>query len=137
MRKRGNARRGKQHQSAAQLQAMFRQGLALHQQGRLAEAERIYADVLQLQPDHFDALHLLGVIAAQTQRLERSVELIRKAIRVNPTVAGFTCSHEWYRNTITDTAAMETAKRKISRKVRALTATILVHPPGQKADQRN
>ena len=37
-----------------------------------------------MQPADFDALHLLGVIAIQTNNLERAVELIGRAIDVNP-----------------------------------------------------
>ena len=44
---------------------LFKQGLALHQQGKLAQAKAIYEQVLAKNPQHFDALHLLGVIAAQ------------------------------------------------------------------------
>jgi predicted O-linked N-acetylglucosamine transferase (SPINDLY family) len=69
------------------LQATFQQGLTLHQQGRLAEAERAYVEVLRQEPHYFDALHLLGVVALQTRRTERAVELIAKAIKINPTVA--------------------------------------------------
>ena len=36
------------------------EALALHQQGRLDEAEKIYIRVLKAQRDQFDALHLLG-----------------------------------------------------------------------------
>ncbi len=72
---------------AAAIQAKIGQGLALHQQGNLAGAERIYREVLQKQPDHFDALHMLGVIALQTQHLERAVELIGKAIALKPDFA--------------------------------------------------
>ena len=39
------------------------------------------------RPDHFDALHLLGVIAYQTKNLRQAEELIGKAIKVNPNVA--------------------------------------------------
>jgi hypothetical protein len=42
--------------------------LASHQAGRLDEAERIYQQVLQAQPVHPDALHLLGLIACQGGR---------------------------------------------------------------------
>jgi hypothetical protein len=65
------------------IQVKFQQGLVLHQQGKLVEAERLYAQVLQNKPNHFDALHLLGVIALQTRRAQRSVELITKAIGLN------------------------------------------------------
>jgi cytochrome c-type biogenesis protein CcmH/NrfG len=42
-------------------------GLALHQQGRLGEAQDFYRQALQLQPRYFSALHLLGVLAAQSK----------------------------------------------------------------------
>lgn len=55
-----------------------------HQAGRLPEAEAIYQQVLQVVPDHPDALHLLGVLANQTGKNVIAVELIRRAILVNP-----------------------------------------------------
>ena len=87
MSKMGDAPPQAQNEAAAELQAKFNQGMALHQQGKLEEAERIYGEVLRQQPTHFDALHLLGVIAFQTRRTERSVELISKAIGLNANVA--------------------------------------------------
>src|SRR5215831_4973934 len=72
--------------AAAALQAKLDQGMVLHRQGKLADAERCYEEVLQRQPDHFGALHLLGVIARQTRRTERAVELIKRAIGLNPNV---------------------------------------------------
>ena len=65
-------------------QEKFKQGLNAHQQGRLREAEALYKQVLKSQPDHFDALHLAGVIALQTDRAERGIELIRKALVLDP-----------------------------------------------------
>jgi tetratricopeptide (TPR) repeat protein len=61
----------------------FRQGLAWHQQGRLPEAERHYHAALRSEPDHFEALHMLGVIALQMGRFERGVEIIRQAVSLN------------------------------------------------------
>ena len=63
--------------------AEFRQGLACHQQGRLPEAERHYNAALRSEPDHFEALHMLGVIALQMGGFERGVEIIRKAVALN------------------------------------------------------
>ena len=76
-----------QNQAAAALQAKFKKGLALHQQGKLVDAEHIYGEILRQQPNHFDALHMLGVIALQTRRPEQAVELISKAIKLNAKVA--------------------------------------------------
>jgi predicted O-linked N-acetylglucosamine transferase (SPINDLY family) len=72
---------------SAMLQAKFQQGLALYQHGRLAEAEKLYEEILKQEPTHFGALHLLGVVALRTRRTQRGVELIAKAIEINPNVA--------------------------------------------------
>ena len=73
----------RQNQAATALQMKFSQAITLHQQGRIIEAESIYREILRRQPEHFDALHLLGVIAIQTRHTEQGVELIRKAIGLN------------------------------------------------------
>jgi len=78
---------------AARAQAEFRQGLALHQEGRLAEAQEIYRQVLKIQPEHYDALHLLGVISYQTGNLLQAVELIGRAIELNPNNAAAYSNH--------------------------------------------
>ena len=59
-------------------------GIALHQAGRLPEAEAIYRDVLATDPHHFDALHLLGVAAQQQGDSARAVELMTHALAVEP-----------------------------------------------------
>ena len=60
------------------------QALALalrhHEAGRLPEAEAIYQQILQNDPDHSDALHLLGLIAHQAGKHEEAVNLISKAL---------------------------------------------------------
>jgi protein O-GlcNAc transferase len=68
----------------------YKQGLVLHQQGKVADAAIIYLDVLRQQPDHFDALHLLGLISLQTKNPKIAVELITRAIEVN---ANFAAAH--------------------------------------------
>ncbi len=64
--------------------ALFNHGLALHRAGQVDKAEAIYRHVLSLHPMHFDALHMLGVIALQRQEYERAVELIGMALSVDP-----------------------------------------------------
>jgi Flp pilus assembly protein TadD len=58
--------------------------LSLHQAGRLAEAARWYEAVLAREPNHADALHLLGVLHHQTGQYSRAVELIESALRQRP-----------------------------------------------------
>ena len=67
-------------------------GLKHHQAGRLAEAEACYRRVLAAQPDHADALHLLGVVAHQTKRHDLAVELISQAIKQNGQNAAYFCN---------------------------------------------
>jgi tetratricopeptide (TPR) repeat protein len=60
------------------------QAVALHERGQLSSAQRLYQDILSEQPRNFDALHLLGVIAAVTGELERAVDLMGRAIEIDP-----------------------------------------------------
>lgn len=71
---------------AADPQAIFREGMACHQAGDIAAAEALYAQVLALDPNHADALHLYGVIAHQHGQHARAEALIRQAIRINPRI---------------------------------------------------
>jgi len=67
-------------------------GLVLHQAGRLHEAEKIYRQILAVDSDHADGLHLLGVIAHETGHNEAAVDLIGQAIACNGRVADFHCN---------------------------------------------
>jgi predicted TPR repeat methyltransferase len=72
--------------------ATLEQALALHRQGQFKLAEALYRQVLQQQPRHFDALHLLGVLAKQEGRPQVAIELIAHAIAVDPTQAVAYCN---------------------------------------------
>ncbi len=60
------------------------QALALHQQGHLAQAEALYKEVLQIQPQHFDALQLLASIWTQRGSSIAAIELFDRALAINP-----------------------------------------------------
>ena len=64
--------------------ALFMQAIKLHQQGQLLQANEIYSQVLALHPTHFDALHLSGLIYAQSRDLSLALELFNKAVTLNP-----------------------------------------------------
>jgi len=57
--------------------------------GQLALAEKLLRQILQAQPTHPFALHLLGVIAHQVGKTEDAVRLIGQAIRNQPNVSQF------------------------------------------------
>ncbi len=63
------------------LEQKIKRAVALHQQGLLSEAEQIYHDVLSVDPEHFAALHLLGVIRYQQGQDGEAIRLIGKALK--------------------------------------------------------
>ena len=59
----------------------FETAVQHHQAGRLAEAEAIYRRILTIEPDYFNALHLLGVIAHQRGKHREAIGLIDRATK--------------------------------------------------------
>ncbi len=57
------------------------QALAAHQAGNIDKAGRLYSEVLQQQPDEFDALHMLGVLEYQVGNFPKALRLIAAALR--------------------------------------------------------
>lgn len=70
--------------SAAVPPTEFQLALAHHQKGELEQAALLYKAFLATQPQHFDALHMLGLVALQLNDALTGLDLIKKAIRVNP-----------------------------------------------------
>ena len=62
-------------------------GFEHHKAGRLGRAEAHYRKVLEKVPGNPDALHLLGVIALDRGQPDRAIQLIKKAIAVQPNLA--------------------------------------------------
>src|SRR5207248_3677367 len=67
-----------------ELMTKLRQASALHQQGQLGDAERLYHEVLAIAPDQPDALHFLGVLESQRGQHEAGLALMARAIAINP-----------------------------------------------------
>lgn len=61
----------------------LQQALGLHRQGRLREAEKLYARALKAAPDNFDALHLLGLVKAQSGQMGEAHRLMSAALKIN------------------------------------------------------
>lgn len=68
---------------------VYRVAQEYQRQGNLAQARVCLTQVLQLQPDHADALHSLGNIDAREGRLNEAERLIRRAIVIDPLKAVF------------------------------------------------
>jgi len=62
----------------------FRQALALHREGKTAEAEAAYRAILFSKPDHFGALHHLGALRAHLGDMDEAARLLGKAVTIDP-----------------------------------------------------
>jgi predicted O-linked N-acetylglucosamine transferase (SPINDLY family) len=62
----------------------FAKALALHQAGSVADAQALYKVILRIVPDHFDALHLLGVSECQLGHVDAAERFLRRALAINP-----------------------------------------------------
>ncbi|HTV35717.1 MAG TPA: tetratricopeptide repeat protein [Xanthobacteraceae bacterium] len=69
------------------------QAIALHRQGNLVEAEALYRKALDADAGNFDALHMLGIIRAQSGQYDEAEKLIGRAVSIDPTVVP--CLHNY------------------------------------------
>lgn len=67
--------------------ALLARALAFHQAGQLVQAEQLYRHILQIQPKHYDCLHLLGVMQYQLGRHAEAVRQIDAALKINSSFA--------------------------------------------------
>ena len=71
---------------------VFGEAVALHRAGQLRQAERIYARVVKVAPDHFDALNLLGAVKIQQGQFGEAQRLFGAAIKINPRIPAAWCN---------------------------------------------
>lgn len=64
-------------------------GLISHQNGDYTHAEMIYREILKVDPNQGDALHLLGVLCHQSGKLPEAEGLFKHALHVNDQVPEF------------------------------------------------
>ena len=66
------------------LQEAYEIAVRHHEAGQLDEADGLYRQILGHAPNHADSIHLLGVIAGQRGQVDEGIELIRRAISIEP-----------------------------------------------------
>lgn len=69
--------------------ALVRRALSAHQEGRIDEAARAYADILGREPANAIATHYLGLIDWQRGDIARAEERMRASIAADPNVPDF------------------------------------------------
>jgi len=85
-----------------------------HQAGNLQTAESIYQQILQLEPDNPEALHLLGVSAYQQQHYEKAYTLIRQALAGKP---NFADAHSNLGNVLREMGRLEEAEKSFRKAI--------------------
>ena len=63
--------------------------LQAHHEGRLAEAEATYRQILSATPNDARACHLLGLLLYQTGRSQDSLTLLRRSVELGPGIAAY------------------------------------------------
>lgn len=96
-----------------------------HQAGRLAQAEQLYRQVLQQQPQQVDALNLMGVVACQQGRLDEGIALYRRALALHP---GYVSARENL-----SVALWKQGKQLIEEAIASYTQIITFDPKNQQA----
>ena len=76
-----------QNSSSRSLRQKFDSALTCHQSGKLGDAKHLYEEILQIAPDHFDALHLLGLVELQSYRPSLALPLFDRALELNGSYA--------------------------------------------------
>ena len=71
----------------SQVRSLLSTAVEHHQAGRFPEAERIYRQILEVQPNQVDARQLLGTIAYQTGKTEEAIAHYQQALALNPNYA--------------------------------------------------
>jgi protein O-GlcNAc transferase len=100
-------------EAVAMSQAM-QQAARAYGSGQWAEAEQWCRNILAARGDYFDALNLLGIIAAQTGRTEEAADLLGRSVAANPGDAG---AHSNYGNVL---SALQRFKDALDSYERAL-----------------
>lgn len=72
-----------------QIRAFVKLAMDHHRNGRLADAERMYRQVLRWQPDNADAYHLFGLLAAQLDEFDDALALFARAIELDSKIPEF------------------------------------------------
>ncbi len=66
------------------IQQALKEGVAKHKEGDLREAERLYRNILQVQQNHPEANHNLGIITVSRDQLQAALPFFKAAIEAAP-----------------------------------------------------
>ena len=62
---------------------LLEKGIFLHKKNSLDEAKKIYKEIIEIEKENFQAMHLLGVIFFQQKDYDQGIRLIEKSLQIN------------------------------------------------------
>jgi predicted O-linked N-acetylglucosamine transferase (SPINDLY family) len=62
---------------------LLEQGIFLHKKNSLDEAKKIYKEIIEIEKENFQAMHLLGVIFFQQKNYDQGIQFIEKSLHIN------------------------------------------------------
>ena len=62
---------------------LLEQGILFHKKNSLNEAKKIYKEIIEIEKENFQAIHLLGVIFCQQKDYNEGIQLIEKSLQIN------------------------------------------------------
>lgn len=68
----------------ASTDALFMQAQRAHAEGRLAQAQAIYATILEKDPNNPEAIHFQGLLSHQTGQTQLALNLIERSLALRP-----------------------------------------------------
>jgi len=96
------------------IEQTLKAAMAHQSRGEYAQAERLYREVLAMEPGQPIALHLLGVLAHMAGQGEMALELIRAAIQQAP---DYVAAHNNLGNVLRDLGDLESAGAAYQRAI--------------------
>ena len=79
--------------SVIQPGSLYQQALALHQQNRLGEAESLYRQILEVEPNHPGALHFLGMVRLACHAPLEALRYVESSLQMSGYVAVYHNNH--------------------------------------------
>ncbi|MEX0808676.1 MAG: tetratricopeptide repeat protein [Dongiaceae bacterium] len=107
------------------LKSSMDRAVALHQAGKLAEADAAYRAIIAARPDFFHAHHLLGVLLMQQNQHQRALACVDEAIRIEPR---FPDAYQSRGKILAELDRHDEAKESFSRALAAIDAALRATP---------